>query len=163
MWAVFGTLTVNGAVLTSEFGPARRLGDGWTSISAFGPLSETQIACWHAHRSRSKRCCTRPLQRHDGVDLSVSPRSPEVSIHTQTSSRHRVGPNLTLRRPRRRPRSRKRPPEIIVILRRVAPNGSHLTLGDPPRKWDWEMSRDRRPKTRRPPPFVGGAALNFEP
>ena len=85
-------MTVDGVVLTSNFGPARRLGDGWTSISAFGPLSETQIACWHAQRSRSKRCCTRPLQRHDGVDLSVSPRSPEVSIHTQTSSRHRVGP-----------------------------------------------------------------------
>ena len=41
--------------------------------------------------------------------------------------------NLTLRRPRRRSRSRKRPPEIIVILRRVAASGSHLALEGRPR------------------------------
>ena len=37
-------MTLDGTVLTSVFGPARRPGDGLVCISAFGPLSDTRIA-----------------------------------------------------------------------------------------------------------------------
>ena len=51
--AARGTATVDGTVLTSSFGPARRLGDGWVCISAFGPLGDTRIAIIVAVRSLS--------------------------------------------------------------------------------------------------------------
>ena len=132
--------------LTSDFDPARRLGDGWTSILAFGPLGETQIACRHVQRSRSKRWCTRPLQRNDGGDLSVAKRSEGQYTCPKRRPGAGWGQNLTFRRPRRRSKCRKRPTEIIVILRRVAPNGSHLTLGGPHQSCRREMFRNRRLK-----------------
>lgn len=45
--------STSGTVLTSPFGPTRRMGDGRVCISAFGPLCDAHIARWHAWSSTS--------------------------------------------------------------------------------------------------------------
>ena len=84
--------------LSSAFGPARRLGDGWVYISAFGPLGDTEIYGSSSLEPVSSKVPTELRTRVKGPDVVVGWNGATLD---DTPARSRVfsGPDQHRERP----------------------------------------------------------------